>query len=195
MAGRTKAQKPNEPESEGLDRTELESIKRVFERLDRKNDGKIDRDEIAQQFDILGYKPKRQTDYGTSEVEDMIWEVDEDCDGMIDWENFVQLYVRCRRDKTGCEPKRLFNLIEFMINDKDGGGTINEDEIMEVLYHRYGKDAMQKMTDEVFKHDRDGDKELDFQDFLAIVNAGMHKQSSEKDKGTGSKRSPAAKKK
>ena len=41
-------------ESEGLDRTELESIKRVFERLDRKNDGKIDRDEIAQQFDILG---------------------------------------------------------------------------------------------------------------------------------------------
>ena len=36
----------------------------------------------------------------------------------------------------GCEPKRLFNLIEFMINDKDGGGTINEDEIMEVLYHR-----------------------------------------------------------
>ena len=22
-----------------------------------------------------------------------------------------QLYVRCRRDKTGCEPKRLFNLI------------------------------------------------------------------------------------
>jgi hypothetical protein len=47
-----------------------------------------------------------------------------------------QLYVRCRRDKTGCEPKRLYNLIEFMINDKDGGGTINEDEIMEVLYHR-----------------------------------------------------------
>eukprot|EP00961_Rhodomonas_salina_P209713 2831386-Rhodomonas_salina.3 len=57
MAGRTKAQKPNEPESEGLDRTELESIKRVFERLDRKNDGKIDRDEIAQQFDILGSAP------------------------------------------------------------------------------------------------------------------------------------------
>ena len=41
-------------DSEGLDRTELESIKRVFERLDRKNDVKIDRDEIAQQFDILG---------------------------------------------------------------------------------------------------------------------------------------------
>ena len=98
---------PRKPETkekdgdEGLDRTELESIKRVFERLDRKNDGKIDRDEIAQQLDLLGYKPRRHTDYGTSEVEDMIWEVDEDCDGMIDWDNFVQLYIRCRRDKTG----------------------------------------------------------------------------------------------
>mmetsp|Transcript_43191 Transcript_43191/g.136582 ORF Transcript_43191/g.136582 Transcript_43191/m.136582 type:complete len:80 (-) Transcript_43191:208-447(-) len=63
-----------------------------------------------------------------------------------------------------------------MINDKDGGGTINEDEIMEVLYHRYGKEAMTRMTEEVFKHDRDGDKELDFQDFLKIVNAGMNNQ-------------------
>jgi len=114
-------------------------------------------------------------------------QVDEDGDRLIDWENFVNLYVRCRRDKTGCEPKRLFNLIEFMINDKDGGGTINEDEIMEVLYHRYGKDAMQKMTDEVFKHDRDGDKELDFQEFLAIVNAGMHKQASSAAENTKAK--------
>mmetsp|Transcript_70387 Transcript_70387/g.187577 ORF Transcript_70387/g.187577 Transcript_70387/m.187577 type:complete len:128 (-) Transcript_70387:266-649(-) len=118
-------------DNEGLNRTELESMKRVFERLDKKNDGKIDRDEIEQQLDLLGYKPKRKTDFGTSEVEDMIWEVDDDCDGKIDWDNFVHLYTRCRRDKTGCEPNRLYNLIEFMINDKDGGGTINEDEMME----------------------------------------------------------------
>ena len=120
-------------------------------------------------------------------AESAVPQVDEDGDRLIDWENFVNLYVRCRRDKTGCEPKRLFNLIEFMINDKDGGGTINEDDIMEVLYHRYGKDAMQKMTDEVFKHDRDGDKELDFQEFLAIVNAGMHKQASSAAENTKAK--------
>jgi calmodulin len=120
-------------------------------------------------------------------AESAVPQVDEDGDRLIDWENFVNLYVRCRRDKTGCEPKRLFNLIEFMINDKDGGGTINEDEIMEVLYHRYGKDAMQKMTDEVFKHDREGEKELDFQEFLAIVNAGMHKQASSAAENTKAK--------
>lgn len=106
---------PSKDGDEGLDRTELESIKRVFERLDRKNDGKIDRDEIAQQLDLLGYKPKRHTDYGTSEVEDMIWEVDEDCDGKIDWDNFVQLYIRCRRDKTGWERCDRFLLKERKI--------------------------------------------------------------------------------
>jgi len=40
---------------------------------------------------------------------------------------------------------------------------------------------MTRMTEEVFKHDRDGDKELDFQDFLKIVNAGMNNQPGEKE--------------
>jgi Ca2+-binding EF-hand superfamily protein len=94
---------PIKDREEGLDRTELESIKRVFEGSNRKNDGTLasDRDEIAQHLDMLDYRPKRHTDYGPSEVEDMLWEMDEDCDGKIDWDNFVQLYIRCCRDKTG----------------------------------------------------------------------------------------------
>ena len=41
----------------------------------------------------------------------------------------------------GREPSRLFNLVEFMICDKDGGGTMSEDECMEILYHRFGKEV------------------------------------------------------
>lgn len=33
-------------------------------------------------------------------VEDIIWEVDEDANGWIDWENFVQMYIRCQNDHT-----------------------------------------------------------------------------------------------
>lgn len=66
-------------------------------------------------------------------------QVDEDANGYIDWENFVQLYIRCRKDKSGKEPKRLYNLIEFMVCDKDGGGTMSEDECMEILFHRFGE--------------------------------------------------------
>lgn len=86
---------------DSLDRVELDALQKVFERLDRKSDNKIDKEEVMQQFDELGYKPRKVTDYGNSEVEDIIWEVDEDSDGAIDWENFVQIYIRCRRDKTG----------------------------------------------------------------------------------------------
>lgn len=36
-----------------------------------------------------------------SEIEDMIWEVDEDCDQRVNWEEFQGMYERCRDDKTG----------------------------------------------------------------------------------------------
>ena len=38
---------------------------------------------------VSRYRPRKTTDYGNSEVEDIIWEVDEDCDGLVDWNNFV----------------------------------------------------------------------------------------------------------
>lgn len=104
-------------------------------------DDRIDKQELKAQYDVLDHKPRPNTEYGLSEVEDIIWEVDEDANGWIDWENFVQLYLRCRKDRTGREPTRLFNLIEFMICDKDGGGTMSEDECMEILYHRFGKEV------------------------------------------------------
>ena len=36
---------------------------------------------------FLGYKCKR------NEVEDMIWEVDEDCDKCVNWEEFKSMYA------------------------------------------------------------------------------------------------------
>ena len=154
-------------------RVDYDNLGRVFERMDLKvrsllgftwllsmsqKDGKIDVQELTQAYKVnipsccsnspprrqnLGYHPRKRTEYGLSEVEDIIWEVDEDANGWIDWDNFVQLYVRCRKDRTGQEPTRLYNLIEFMVCDKDGGGTMSEDECMEILYHRYGKEVRQ----------------------------------------------------
>lgn len=36
-----------------------------------------------------------------AEVEDMIWEVDEDCDQALTWPEFQAMYQRCRSDQTG----------------------------------------------------------------------------------------------
>lgn len=36
-----------------------------------------------------------------SEIEEMIWEVDEDCDQCVTWAEFQNMYHRCRTDQTG----------------------------------------------------------------------------------------------
>eukprot|EP00961_Rhodomonas_salina_P140453 1889973-Rhodomonas_salina.1 len=90
----------DEWERMGLDkRIEYDNLRRVFERLDLKKDDRIDKQELKAQYDVLDHKPRPNTEYGLSEVEDIIWEVDEDANGWIDWENFVQLYLRCRKDR------------------------------------------------------------------------------------------------
>ena len=41
----------------------------------------------------------------------MIWEVDENLDDRVDVHEFELMYKRCRNDKTGLEPRSLFNLV------------------------------------------------------------------------------------
>jgi hypothetical protein len=36
-------------------------------------------------------------------------------------------------------------------SNKDGGGNIDEDECLEILYRRYGKRAMEKLQDKLLK--------------------------------------------
>ena len=42
------------------------------------------------------------------------------------------LLLRGRDDKTGYEPRGLFNVVEFVMNDKKGNGFITLEEAMQV---------------------------------------------------------------
>lgn len=159
---------------------ELESLRRVFEQVDKNKDGKIDFKELDEQLVKLDYRAKRV------EVEDMIWEVDEDCDHMVSWEEFKLMFHRCRSDKTGLEPRKLFNVVEFMMHDKDSSGTIDMDECMEILFRRFGKDQLEERTNEFFKHDTDGDNAISFAEFQRQMMAiRPRKRDKAGGKGTG----------
>jgi calmodulin len=95
--------------------------------------------ELDQLFLALGHNSKR------GEVGDMIWEVDEDCDGCISWLEFQNLYTRGRDDKTGYEPRGLFNVVEFVMNDKEGAGFITLEEAMQIMYLRYGRCVVHRL--------------------------------------------------
>jgi hypothetical protein len=126
MANRQSREAKEEAKAEYNESQELENLQRVFQILSHQKQGalpsekeqnqpKVSPAKLKEALGRLQYKCKRQ------DVEDMIWEVDEDCDGMISWEEFKAMFYRVRHDKTGWEPRRLFNVVEFMMHDKVHG--------------------------------------------------------------------------
>lgn len=41
--------------------------------------------------------------HGQADIEDMIWEVDDDCDKAVSWAEFQAMFTRCRNDKSGAQ--------------------------------------------------------------------------------------------
>jgi len=171
-----------EQRREHNEQKELESLRRVFDSLDRTKCGKVGFKELNDQLVKLDYRAKRV------EVEDMIWEVDEDCDHAVSWDEFKLMFHRCRNDRTGLEPRKLFNVVEFMMHDKDSSGTIDMDECMEILFRRFGKEQLEEKTNEFFKHDTDGDNAISFAEFQKQMQA-IRPKRREANKPTGNRSS------
>ena len=85
-----------------------------------------------------------------AEVKLMVWEVDEDLDGYVSREEFEIMYKRCVSDKTGLEPRKLFNLVQFMMYDKNHSGRITEEDTLELVYVRYGMEHLEKEIQALF---------------------------------------------
>ena len=107
----------------------------------------------------------------------MIWEVDENLDGQVDWNEFYLMFVRNINDSSGLEPSQLFSVVQFMMFDKDGGGTVSADECMEMIYMRYGKDQLEAKMADLFAAD-DGDGELSFAEYLEATNIRLRKKKA-----------------
>ena len=69
----------------------------------------------------------------------MIWEVDEDCDGCVNWAEFQAMFERCRDDRAGTEPRQLFNVVQFVIHDREGVGRVSLEEALRIIYLRVGR--------------------------------------------------------
>jgi len=144
---------------------ELESLRRAFKRVDKKGDGKIDVDELMEELEFLGHKVKR------SEAELIVWEVDDDADGCVDWDEFRTMFYRIQNDQTGFEPRKLFNMVEFIRQDKNYSGSIDLDECVTLLYARYGKEAVDPSVKAIFPCGDETEKNIPFGKFVEIQRA------------------------
>ena len=62
---------------------------------------------------------RREASPGVAAPEDMIWEVDEDGDGCVSWDEYLSAYERAVADKAGVEPRKLSTLVEFLMLDEE----------------------------------------------------------------------------
>lgn len=141
---------------------ELESLRRAFKRMDKKSDNTIDVDELMAELEYLGHSVK------PTEAALTIWEVDDDADGRVNWEEFKTMFYRIRDDTTGYEPRKLFNVVEFLMLDKNANGSVDLDECLSVLYSRYGKAAVDEAANSVLQEDELNDKNIHFSTFATI---------------------------
>ena len=109
-------------------------LRSVFQRIDKDGDGYISAADLNKQYlqmwtresdaDLSRPKCCRSCQRGglictgdiACDVRKLIFEVDDDGDGMIGWEEFSNLWVRLKKPfgpEDGGQPMALFNLIDF----------------------------------------------------------------------------------
>lgn len=112
------------------------------------------------------------------DVLNMIWEVDDDLNGYVNWEEFLTMYKRAVFNNTGLEPTGLYNVVQFMVYDKDYSGLVSVDETMMMLYQRYGKARLGTELERIFGKNPDGDSALDLTQYLKAVSVEITLEDS-----------------
>mmetsp|Transcript_9796 Transcript_9796/g.30939 ORF Transcript_9796/g.30939 Transcript_9796/m.30939 type:complete len:208 (-) Transcript_9796:133-756(-) len=140
---------------------ELESLRRAFRRINKSGSGKITVDDIMVELEFLGCKMRRD------EAALMVWEVDDDADGCVDWEELRDMFHRIRRDQSGFEPRKLFNLVEFIMHDKNANGCIDHDEGIATLCGQYGHEFVDQHVAAVFTEEN-AEKNMRFAKFAKL---------------------------
>ena len=127
---------------------------------------------------FLGCKPLR------SEVNLIIWEVDDDLDGFVSREEYQTMYKRCISDKTGLEPRKLYNLVTFLMYDRTFKGRVTVEETLQILYVRYGRDALDDWITFIFgeeeKNNDGSEKQIKFGEYVDKMNKRALKEQQEK---------------
>ena len=172
---------------------EQECLDRVFDHLTTRDPKKpvehatkIGSGDLMRVLTKLECKPLR------SEVNLIIWEVDDDLDGYVSKDEFQTMYKRCISDETGLEPRKLFNLVSFLMYDKTFKGTVTVEETLQILYVRYKRDRLDEQITFIFgedeKNDDGSEKEISFGDYVDKMNkrALLEVQEKMKKKMNGS---------
>ena len=84
------------------------------------------------------------------------------------------MYKRCISDKTGLEPRKLFNLVQFLMYDKRFLGKVSVEDTLQLLFVRYGRQELNSEITAIFGDEEklpDGsEKYISFGEYVDKIN-------------------------
>jgi len=123
-------------------------------------------------------------EFAKDELDNMIWEVDENLDGYISEDEFENIYKKCITDENEEESKKLFYLTQFLMYDKDQKHEITVEDTLEILCARH-QNNVDQVLDAIFdieKVDEKGKKRKIKRETLSFLEYAqrMHELSMKK---------------
>ncbi|XP_065545636.1 uncharacterized protein LOC136019403 [Lathamus discolor] len=135
-------------------------IREAFDLLDTDGAGCVDVKELKVAMRALGYEPRRE------EIKKMVSVIDKEGTGKISFSGFLRVITQKMAEKDSKEEI----LKVFKLFDDDETGKISFKNLKRVareLGENLTDDELQEMIDEA---DRDGDGQVNEQEFLSIMN-------------------------
>ncbi|XP_031554593.1 calmodulin-like protein 12 [Actinia tenebrosa] len=153
------------PAENKLSEEQVAELREAFCLFDKDGGGSISQCELGEVMKSLGLSPTQQ------ELIDMIAEVDEDGNGEIDFDEFLQMMASKIKDHdTEEEIKDAFRVF-----DKDGNGLISHKELKLVM-SRLGEKLTDDEVDEMIREaDLDGDGMINYEEFKQLMTKAKHR--------------------
>uniref|UniRef100_A0A0E0AMR4 EF-hand domain-containing protein n=1 Tax=Oryza glumipatula TaxID=40148 RepID=A0A0E0AMR4_9ORYZ len=159
VKGQTRRERPRGARPHGLTKQKRQEIKEAFDLFDTDNSGTIDAKELNVAMRALGFEMTEE------QINQMIADVDKDGSGSIDYEEFEHMMTA----KIGERDSKEELTKAFSIIDQDKNGKISDVDIQRIAKELGENFTYQEIQEMVQEADRNGDGEIDFDEFIRMM--------------------------
>ncbi|KAH8277062.1 hypothetical protein KR026_004581, partial [Drosophila bipectinata] len=142
-----------------LTEEQVAEFKEAFTQFDTDGTGKISTRELGAVMRSLGQNPTE------TELQDMIAEIDNDPNGMMDFNEFCTIMAKQMRETDTEEEMRE----AFKIFDRDGDGFISPAELRFVMINLGEKVTDEEIDEMIREADFDGDGMINYEEFVWMI--------------------------